>query len=156
MYDKGVVPSVIHGMAKEDEAALRAEIFRSIGNYGDFQPWEDRVIGATYIPPKQTAGGIIIADVYGNEQHKSRLEGKAFMLISFGPSAFPDNLLSLYGGERPKIGSWFCAVARDGWEIGLQFPGASSDNRLGAPGWPCRSFHARDVIGPIPHPSCIV
>ena len=155
-FDTMEITSVLHMTGEEDEAAVRKEIFAAIGDLGEWYPWNRWVIGATYIWGGRTQGGIIIPDQKGGMLHNDQLLGKAFLLVAYGPGAFPDKLLDLYHGEVPKVGSWFWAMAREGREISLKFPGASSNNRREQAGWPCRAFLAEHIMGPIPHPACIV
>lgn len=150
------VVSVLHSMADEDAGEAAREMLAAIGVIGDWQPWSQCVIGATYIRGGVSKGGIIIPDSKGGTTHNDQLLGKAFLLVAAGPAAFPERLLPLYGGAPPLRGSWFFAKAADGIQISLKFPGASNDNRLKQYGWPCRIFEAEDLLGPLPHPACVV
>ncbi len=154
----------LHRMAQGDDGAA-AEIWRAVGPMNGWHPFGQWVVGAIYHPPMVTRGGLLLPDhsmtrstegAQGMSTHLShRLEGKAFMLLTHGPEAFPERLLARWGGKQPSIGSWFFAMARDGVEISLDFGGEKSD-RVEGRGWPCRIFQADDIMGPIPHPGCLV
>lgn len=155
-YDPHEIVSVLHDTANEDAGDARREMLAAIGDLGGWQPWDQWVCGATYVRGGTSKGGIIIPDSKGGMTHNDQLLGKTFMLLAAGPSAFPRDLLDLYGGEAPQPGSWFLARPASGIEVSLRFAGASADNRRKQAGWPCRLFLAKDLMGPIPHPGWIV
>jgi hypothetical protein len=155
-FDVMEVPAVLHMSGEEDEASARQEILSALGDMSDWAPWDQWVLGATYIRGGKTRGGIIVPDQKGGMSHNDQLLGKAFLLIAAGPLAFPHKLLGVWHGEAPATHTWFLARPGSGLEVSVQFPGASNNNRREQKGWPCRFFLATDLIGPIPHPACIV
>lgn len=151
-------------MANNDADAA-ADILRAVGPMGDWQPWDQWVIGAIYHPPKFSKGGLLLPDhrttratqgAMGMSTHMShRLEGKVFLLLAAGAQAFPEKFAARWGNDVPARGTWFFAMAKDGIEITLDFGGQPSE-RVEQRGWPCRAFLADNLMGPIPHPGCIV
>ena len=155
-FDTHEVVSTLHSSAMEDAHEARREMMRAIGDLDGWRPWDQWVLGATYVRGGTTKAGIIIPDRKGGMAHNDRLLSKTFLLVAYGPAAFPESILDLYGGAAPVPGSWFLARAAAGIEVHLQFPGASRENRRDEAGWPCRMFLAKDLMGPIPHPGWIV
>ncbi len=88
-----------------------------------------QVLGALYITPAKTKGGIIRPDTHIKEE---RYQGTIFLVVGLGKGAFKDDNIAKFNGDKLKIGDWVMAVAGDG--IGMDINGVPcrlySDTRI--------------------------
>lgn len=90
------------------DAALR----EAVGDISGIQVFNNQVLVAVYIRPKQTAGGILMPDSVTDED---KYQGKIGLILKKGPSAFVDPTERWFSGAELQVGDWVLFRPSDGW-----------------------------------------
>lgn len=117
----------------------------SIGNVDGIEVFHNLVLVATYIEPEVTKGGIIKPD---RTLAENRFQGKAALVLKFGPLAFKDDNVAKFGGITLKLGDWVMLRPSDGMELFTVEGGASE-------GSCCRLVEDVNIKGRLSDPSLI-
>lgn len=76
----------------------------------------NRLLVATYVEPKTTKGGIILAQKTLDE---NRFQGKVGLVLALGPMAFKYDDPEGCQTEAPKVGDWIFYRTSDTFETGF-------------------------------------
>jgi len=127
------------------QADPRKALYEAVGNIDDIYVLRNQVLVATYIGPEKSSGGIIMPDSALSE---FRWQGKGFLVLSLGPTAFKYDGSYPWEGQAPKPGDWVIARPSDGVEMFIGPAGASE-------GISCRIFDDSCIWARVADPSCI-
>jgi len=127
------------------QADPRKALYEAVGNINDIYVLRNQVLVATYIEPEKTTGGIIKPD---SALQESRFQGKGFLVLVLGPTAFKYDGAFPLEGQAPKPGDWVIARPSDGVEMFIGHAGASE-------GISCRIFDDSCIWARVAEPSCI-
>jgi hypothetical protein len=117
----------------------------ALGDISGIEVLYNNVLVATYIEPEMTPGGIIKPD---RSLMESRFQGKAYLVLKLGPTAFKYDGSYPYEGPQIESGDWIFARPSDGWEL------YSTDATRQA-GTSCRIFEDRFIMGRVKDPAAI-
>ncbi len=100
------------------DAPVQKEMILSevAGNLPKIRLSRNRILVATYVEPKKTSGGILLAPKTLDE---SRFQGKVGLVLALGPMAFKYEDPAEYQTEAPKVGDWIFYRASDTFETGF-------------------------------------
>ena len=85
-----------------------------IGDLSSFELFNNQILVATYIRPKMTKSGILLADQTTAED---RYQSKVGLLLKTGPRAFEPNADGWFDGESFNLDDWLVFRPSDGWQI---------------------------------------
>ncbi len=89
-----------------------------LGDLSGIEVLGENVLVASYIAPRITAGGIILAD---NSLDEDRWQGKVGLVLKLGPMAFKYAGQYAFEGLTPKSGDYVTFNSADGFnEIGIR------------------------------------
>ena len=90
-----------------------------IGDLSSFELFNNQILVATYIRPKMTKSGILLADQTTDED---RYQSKVGLLLKTGPRAFEPNADGWFDGESFNLDDWLVFRPSDGWQITVRCP----------------------------------
>lgn len=127
------------------QANPRQALLEAAGDLNGVYVLRNQVLVATFIESEMTAGGIIKPD---KTLQEARFQGKSFLVLKCGPTAFKYDGSFPYEGEAPQPGDWVIARPSDGVEM---FIGPAH----GSEGAPCRIFDDSSIWARVDDPSCV-
>ncbi len=96
---------------------FKTMVLKALGALSAFKVLGAPVLGATYVQPRKTAGGIIIPEKTVDED---RWQGKLNLVLKLGESAFKFDGAYPYEGTVPAVGDYVVAHTSDTREIGIR------------------------------------
>jgi hypothetical protein len=91
------------------------------GNLDEIEVFHNLVLAATYIAPPRMMKGPNGEDVpfYSTDRAlaEDRFQGKAYLVLQVGPTAFQDAAGVAFGGKNVAPGDWIIARPSDGFEL---------------------------------------
>ena len=91
------------------------------GDLSEIEVFHNLVLAATYIAPARnitrndgSKTQLILPD---KSLAEDRFQGKAFLVLQVGPTAFQDASGITFGGKSVKVGDWIIARPSDGFEL---------------------------------------
>jgi len=91
------------------------------GDLHEIEVFHNLVLAATYIAPPKVLKGPNGEDVQLHLPDRSlaedRFQGKAYLVLQVGPTAFKDAAGVAFGGKTVKPGDWIVARPSDGFEL---------------------------------------
>ncbi len=91
------------------------------GDISDIEVFHNLVLAATYIAPAKVFKGPNGEDVQFHMTDRSlaedRFQGKAYLVLQVGPTAFQDAPGVTFGGKSVAPGDWIIAKPSDGFEL---------------------------------------
>lgn len=127
------------------QADPRKALLEAAGNLSGVYVLRNQVLVATYVGSEKSTGGIILPD---SALAEFRWQGKAFLVLKCGPTAFKYDGAFPYEGNPPAPGDWVIARPSDGVEMFIGPAGASE-------GISCRIFDDACIWATVGDPSCI-
>lgn len=125
-------------------------LLTAVGNLDDIEVFHNLVLAATYIAPPRMMKGPNGEDVpfYSTDRTltEDRFQGKVFLVLQTGPTAFQDASGVTFGGKAVKPGDWVVARPSDGMEL---FKGDGKE------GGTVRLFEDVHIKGRVSDPSVI-
>mgnify|MGYP003672600951 CR=1 FL=1 len=95
----------------------RENLYKSVGDFSQFEIFNNQIIVAVYIRPEKTKGGIIMTP---NTLNEDRYQSKIGLVLKKGPSAFETTVDSPWFKDvKISEGDWVVFRPSDGWEVTL-------------------------------------
>jgi len=91
-------------------------IWDALGDISDIEIFNNQVLLAVYLRPKQTKSGILLPEQHMDED---KYQSKVGLMIKKGDSAFEDNKGEWFKGIKKdfEVGDWLITRPSDGWSI---------------------------------------
>lgn len=109
--------AISEAAAHDPKKALLA----AVGDMTDIECFHNLILAATYIAPPKVLKGPNGEDVQLHLPDRSlaedRFQGKAYLVLQVGPTAFKDAPGVTFGGKSVKPGDWIIARPSDGFEL---------------------------------------
>ena len=85
-------------------------IWDAVGDLGDYEPFHNRLLCATYVPPNKviTRDDGVKVEIHRADRSlmEERFQGKAALVLKMGPQAFREDATTDFGGIVVKPGEW--------------------------------------------------
>ena len=101
-------------MKMRHEKDPRAVLLEQIGDISDFELFNNQVLIALYIRPKQTASGLWVTD---RTVEEDIYQSKVGLVLKLGPSAFEDEEGNWFNNVDINLHDWVISRPSDGWTI---------------------------------------
>lgn len=123
----------------------KESILKRLPDLSGVEVFTNRILLAAYIRPEKTKGGIII------NTSEDQYQGKAFLVLKKGPSAFVNDDRYDFGGQDVNVGDWVMLRSSDGLSLGIIEANATNNTQY------VRSRIVQDVQiqAIIPHPDFV-
>lgn len=124
-----------HIMMKHD-VDPKQKLLEELGDISQLKLFNNQVLAAVYIRPKQTKSGLFLSDQTTDED---RYQSKVGLIVHMGPSAFQDPTGQWFEGVEVSMHDWILFRPSDTWSLTV-------NNVL------CRVIDDDKIRGMIPHP----
>ena len=106
-------------------------LWASAGDLSDYEPFHNRILCATYIPPpkvmKREDGSDYVFHEPDKKLDENRYQGKVALVLKVGPLAFADDTGARFGGITVKPGDWLLFRRSNAWEFFIRDRTTSND-----------------------------
>lgn len=93
----------------------------AVGDMDSIECFHNLILAATYIAPpkvlKGPDGEAVHLHLPDRSLAEDRFQGKAYLVLQVGPTAFKDAAGVTFGGKMVKPGDWIIARPSDGFEL---------------------------------------
>lgn len=142
---------------REISEAARADagkpLWDGAGDLKDYEPFHNRILAATYVPPPRVFKGPNGEDIQFHESDRKldehRFQGKVGLVLKVGPLAFKDDSTAKFGGITVKPGDWIIFHHNNAYELYIR------DRRKSNDGMSCWLVQDVFVEGRVSDPSLI-
>ena len=124
-----------HIMMKH-EVDPRKKLLDELGDISGFKLFNNQILAAVYIRPKQTKSGLFLSDQTTDED---RYQSKVGLIVHMGPSAFEDSTGQWFKDVNVKLHDWIVFRPSDTWSLTV-------NNVL------CRVIDDDKIRGQVSHP----
>jgi hypothetical protein len=128
-------------------------IWDAVGDLGDYEPFHNRLLCATYVPPNKviTRDDGVKVEIHRADRSlmEERFQGKAALVLKMGPQAFREDATTDFGGIVVKPGEWVIFQHSNAYEVFLR------DRRKSNEGISCWLVQDVFIEGRVSDPSLI-